>query len=58
MSNLLISMCFGAGVAAFVYSRFGRRVGYGNTQNQFILCGVVFAIVTIIFYTIIATLPK
>jgi hypothetical protein len=58
MNNLLAAIMFGAGVTAFVYSRFGRRVGYGNTQNQVILCAVVFVLVSIIFFTILATLPK
>ncbi len=33
MNNLLYSLYFGLGVAALVYSRFGRRIGYGNTKN-------------------------
>ena len=57
--NLLISACFGAGVAAFVYSRFGRRVGYGNTQNISIITGVTFVLTTAVFYSVIALLlPK
>jgi Na+-driven multidrug efflux pump len=53
---LLYSLFFGAGVAAFVYSRFARRVGYGNTQNVATIVGVVFILTTIIFFTIIVTL--
>jgi ABC-type thiamin/hydroxymethylpyrimidine transport system permease subunit len=58
MSNLLISIMFGAGVSAFVYSRFGRRLGYANSQNQVILCAVVFILVSIIFFTVLSTIPK
>jgi hypothetical protein len=53
--NFMWSAFFGAGVAAYVYSKFGRRLGYGNTQNQVIVAGVVFAISTIVFYTILTT---
>jgi len=51
--DLLYALFFGAGVAAFVYSRFARRVGYGNTQNVAILVGVIFILATIFFFTIL-----
>jgi hypothetical protein len=54
--DLLISACFGAGVAAFTYSRLGRRVGYGNTQNIWVIIGVAFVLATAFFYSIIALL--
>lgn len=54
--NFLISACFGAGVAAFVYQKFGRRVGYGNTQNIWVIIGVTFVMATAIFYSVIALL--
>ena len=54
--DFLISACFGAGVAAFVYSRFGRRVGYSNTQNIYIIVGLSFVFGTAIFYSVIALL--
>ncbi len=47
----LYSIFFGAGVAAFAYARMGRRVGYGNSQNVWLIVGVVFVLVTIFFYT-------
>jgi len=52
--NWLLSLFFGAGVAAWVFSKMGRRIGYGNTQNTVVLTLVVFAIATIVFYTILA----
>lgn len=52
--NLLYAIFFGAGVAAFAYSRVGRRVGYGNSQNVIIAIGAIFILVTIFFYTILA----
>lgn len=58
MNNFLVSIMFGAGVAAFVYSRFGRRVGYGNTQNQVILCLIVFVLVSAFFFTVLSTIVK
>ena len=53
--NFLYSLFFGAGVAAFAYSRIGRRVGYQNTQNVTITLGVIFVLVTAIFFTILTT---
>lgn len=54
--NLLISIAFGAGVAAFAYSKLGRRVGYDNTQSIWVLIGVFFIIATVFFYSIVALL--
>jgi hypothetical protein len=51
--NLLISVCFGAGVAAWVYSKMSPRLGYGNTKNIALVTGVVFLIASIVFYTIL-----
>lgn len=56
--NLLYSIFFGAGVAAFAYTRLGRRAGYGNTQNVWLITGVVFVIATAVFFTILAMLPN
>jgi hypothetical protein len=52
--KFLVAVCFGAGVAAFIYSKMGRRVGYGNTKNIWTLIGVIFVIATLVFYTILA----
>jgi hypothetical protein len=54
--NLLYAVFFGAGVAAVAYSRLGKRVGYGNQANVWLITGVVFVLVTFIFYTILAFL--
>jgi hypothetical protein len=51
--DLLYSVFFGAGVAAFAYSRMGKRVGYGNPANVWMIVGVVFVITTIFFLTIL-----
>lgn len=56
--NLLFALFFGAGVSAFVYSKMGRRLGAGNTQSLITVVAVTFVITTIIFYTILATLPS
>ena len=50
---LLYSIFFGAGVAGVAYSQLGKRVGYGNGQNVAMICGVVFVLSTIVFYTIL-----
>lgn len=49
----LYALFFGAGVAAFSYTRMGRRVGYGNTQNVTVITGVIFVLSTAFFYTIL-----
>ena len=49
----LYSLFFGAGVASFTYSKMGRRVGYGNTQNVVIVVGVVFVLASLFFYTVL-----
>jgi hypothetical protein len=51
--NFMFSVFFGAGVAAWVYSKMGRRVGYGNAKNVWTLVGVIFVLTTIVFYTIL-----
>ena len=55
--TLLYSIFFGAGVAAVAYTRLGRRVGYDNARNVWTITGVVFVLTTIIFFTILSTLP-
>jgi hypothetical protein len=54
--NFMFSVFFGAGVAAWVYSKMGRRVGYGNTKNVWTMVGVVFVLTSIFFYTILVYL--
>jgi Na+-driven multidrug efflux pump len=56
--NLMYAIFFGAGVAAFTYSRMGRRLGYGNSQNVWVTVGVVFVLSTIFFFTILVTFLK
>ena len=51
--DLLYSVFFGAGVAAFIYSKMGKRIGYGNTANVWTIVGIVFAMATIIFLTLL-----
>ena len=52
--NFLISLCFGAGVAAYAYSKMGRRVGYGNTANVWTVVGVIFVLTSLFFYVLLA----
>lgn len=51
--DFLYSLFFGAGVAAFAYSKMGRRVGYGNSANVWLIVGVVFVIATVFFLTVL-----
>lgn len=53
--NLLFSVFFGAGVAAIAYSKLGRRVGYGNSQNVWTIVGVIFVLSSIVFFTVLTT---
>jgi hypothetical protein len=54
--NLLYAIFFGAGVAAVAYTRLGRRAGYGNSGNVWLITGISFIMATIVFYTIIKIL--
>lgn len=51
MNNTVIALFMAAGVAAFVYSKFGRRTG--DTKSTLTLVGVVF-VVTFVVFEIIA----
>jgi hypothetical protein len=52
--KFLYSLFLGAGVAGLAYTRLGRRVGYGNQQNVWIIVGVAFVLASVIFYTVFA----
>jgi hypothetical protein len=55
----LYSLFFGAGVAAFIYTKMSRRTGFGNERPAWTVTGVVFVIATIFFYSILALfIPK
>jgi multidrug transporter EmrE-like cation transporter len=56
--KLLYAVFFGAGVAGVAYSRLGRRVGYGNQANVWTITGIMFVLVSIIFFTILSTVPS
>ena len=51
--KLLYSLFFGAGIAGVAYSKMGKRVGYGNQANVWMIVGVVFVLVTAFFYTVL-----
>jgi hypothetical protein len=51
--NFMYCVLFGAGVAAFTYSRLGKYIGYGNRQNVAVLTGAAFVLSTLFFYTIV-----
>jgi hypothetical protein len=50
--DLLYSIFFGAGAAAFMYAKFGRRIGYGNAKQVWMMVAVVFVITFIVFFTV------
>lgn len=51
--TLLYSLFFSAGVTAFLYTRLGRRAGYGNTKDVVILMSVIFVLTTAVFFTVL-----
>ena len=55
MSPFIISLMFAAGSAAFVYTKMGPRLGYGNTKNVWLITGVAFGLIFLVF-TILLTL--
>lgn len=54
--NWLFSVFFGAGLAAWAYSRMNRRIGYGNTQSNVVLVLAVFIIASLAFYITLTTI--
>ena len=56
MGNAFISLFMAAGVAAFVYAKMGRRVGYGNTANVWTLVAIVFVLVFAAMFVLLSTL--
>lgn len=53
MSSVLLAFFFAAGVAGWTYSKMGRRVGYGNTQNVAVIVIVAFAVAFLFFFTLL-----
>lgn len=51
MLNLLISAILAAGVATFVYSKLGQRVGYGNSGTVWQMTGIAFAVALFVIFT-------
>lgn len=56
MGPLLTALIFGAGAATFVYSKSGRRIGYGNGRSVWTLVGVTFVLVFIAVLVLLSTL--
>ena len=42
-----------AGIAAFVYAKMGPRLGYGNAKNVWVVVGVCFGLVFLVFITLL-----
>ena len=52
----LYSLFFAAGVAAFIYTKAGRRLGYSDGKSVWTIVAVVFILTAIIFWTVLSTL--
>ncbi|HVC36193.1 MAG TPA: hypothetical protein VNE40_01975 [Candidatus Dormibacteraeota bacterium] len=58
MTDTLTSLFIAAGAAAWVYSKMGRRVGYGNSQRVWTLVGAIFVVVFIVIWTLLRWVIK
>jgi hypothetical protein len=56
MGNALTALFIAAGVAAFVYSRMGRRIGYGNAGNVWKLVAISFVMTYLMVFILLKTL--
>lgn len=52
MSDITYSFFFAAGVATFVYVKFGRKLGYSGGNAVWILTGAVFVVMFLVFLSI------
>jgi len=48
---LLYALFFAAGASALMYAKFGRRIGYGNAKQVWMIVLIVFVITFFIFYS-------
>lgn len=55
MGSALTSLFVAAGIAAFVYAKLGRRVGYGNSKNVWTLVGISFVMAFVVMLLLIST---
>ena len=53
MSDVLLSLMMAAGIAAFVYTKMGPRLGYGNAKNVWVVVGICFGLVFLVFITLL-----
>jgi len=56
MNNFLIALMLAAGIATLVYTKMGRRMGYGNSGSVWTLVGMSFAISFLIVFIMLKTL--
>ncbi len=56
MGSGLISFILAAGVAAFIYSKMGQRIGYSNGKQVWTLVAAVFVLVFIAAFILFKTL--
>lgn len=54
MSNAMMAFFLAAGVAAFAYTKLGRRVGYGNGRDVWAIVAVAFVFAFAFVYSLLA----
>jgi hypothetical protein len=54
MSNAMIALFLAAGAGGFAYTKLGRRVGYGNGREVWIIVSVAFIFVFAFVYSLLA----
>lgn len=52
MSNFLVAVFFGAGVAGWAYAQLARRSGNANPSSTFLAAGGAGLIAAIVIYTV------
>jgi hypothetical protein len=54
MSNAMMALFIGAGIAGFAYTKLGRRVGYGNGREVWTIVAVAFVFAFAFVYSLLA----
>lgn len=56
MSNFIIALFLAAGASAFMYTKSGARLGYGNAQKVWGMVALTFVLVFLVVIILLKTL--